>query len=152
MIIISELECVVAIKFLFVLHIYFSSHKIETATEKIVPNEPENGLDDVNAEKKKKKKRNGFSLNNGGDIQTNDVNDFEEELGAGHFEPMNEGYMGRPMMNEGVHQCPMLEAMEKRCRGVDLLSGDIHQELLPICGIHQLCYLCVSFAIIINRI
>jgi len=32
--------------------------------------------------------------------------------------------------------------MEKRCRGVDLLSGDMQQELLPVCGIHQICYLC----------
>lgn len=73
----------------------------------------------------------------------NDINDFEEEVGAGHFEPMNEGYMsGRE--NTGPNQCPLLDAMEKRCRGIDLLSGDINQELLPVCGIHQMCYLCVS--------
>lgn len=41
-------------------------------------------------------------------------------------------------------ECPLLNAMEKRCRGVDMLSGDMHQELLPICAVHQLCYLCVS--------
>lgn len=34
--------------------------------------------------------------------------------------------------------------MAERCRGVDLLSGDLNQELLPLCGVHQLCYLCVS--------
>lgn len=45
---------------------------------------------------------------------------------------------------ETPSECPLLDAMETRCRGVDLLSGDIHQELLPVCGVHQLCYLCVS--------
>lgn len=42
------------------------------------------------------------------------------------------------------NECPLLVAIEKRCRGVDAISGDIHQELLPVCAAHQLCYLCVS--------
>lgn len=46
---------------------------------------------------------------------------------------------------DGPNDCPLLDSIEKRCRNVDLLSGDIHQELLPICAVHQLCYLCVSF-------
>lgn len=46
-----------------------------------------------------------------------------------------------------VFECPLLNAMERRCRGVDILSGDIHQELLPVCAAHQLCYLCVSIDI-----
>lgn len=41
-------------------------------------------------------------------------------------------------------ECPILDTLEKRCRGVDVLSGDVHQNLLPACGVHQLCYLCVS--------
>lgn len=79
-------------------------------------------------------------------MASNDLNDFEEELGAGHFiEPMSEGYMGGPAgYVDNSNQCPILGAIEKRCRSVDLLSGDIHQELLPICGVHQLCYICVS--------
>lgn len=44
-----------------------------------------------------------------------------------------------------TNECPLLDALERRCRGVDVLSGDIYQELLPACGAHQLCYLCVSF-------
>lgn len=39
---------------------------------------------------------------------------------------------------------PLDQAMAERCRGVDLLSGDLNQELLPLCGVHQICYLCVS--------
>lgn len=77
----------------------------------------------------------------------NELNDFDEEVGAGHFEPMSEGYMGG-RDNVGPNQCPLLDAMEKRCRGIDLLSGDINQVLLPVCGIHQMCYLCVSISII----
>lgn len=37
--------------------------------------------------------------------------------------------------------------MAQRCRSVDMLSGDLNQELLPLCGVHQLCYLCVSASI-----
>lgn len=40
--------------------------------------------------------------------------------------------------------CPLLDSIEKRCRGIDILTGDIQQNLLQTCGIHQLCYLCVS--------
>lgn len=43
-----------------------------------------------------------------------------------------------------TNECPLLDALERRCRGVDVLSGDIYQDLLPACGAHQLCYLCVS--------
>lgn len=123
------------------LNIAFFSHKIESSTNKAALNEPENGLDE-NSDDKKKKKKSVFP-----EVPSNDVNDFEEELGAGHFiEPMSEGYMGGPVPGyiDNAHECPILNAIEKRCRGVDLLSGDIHQELLPICGVHQLCYICVS--------
>lgn len=47
-----------------------------------------------------------------------------------------------------LSECPLLGAMETRCRGIDLLSGDLHQELLSVCGVHQLCYLCVSICYI----
>lgn len=102
---------------------------------------PENGLEDDDKKKKKKKS----------EIPANDVNDFEDEIGAGHFvEPMNEGYMGGHPNMAGPNHCLILESIEKRCRGVDLLSGDIYQELLPICSGHQLCYICVS-AILIKQ-
>lgn len=48
-------------------------------------------------------------------------------------------------------ECPLLDAMEKRCRAVNLLSGDIRQQFLPQCGIHQLCYLCVSYKFEIRK-
>lgn len=41
-------------------------------------------------------------------------------------------------------ECPLLTALEKRCRGVAVLSGDLDQELLSLCAVHQFCYLCVS--------
>ena len=49
------------------------------------------------------------------------------------------------MEGSETDECPVLDAIERRCRGIDLLSGDLHQNLFKICGIHQLCYLCVSF-------
>lgn len=53
---------------------------------------------------------------------------------------MSESLMGGMPQND----CPLLDAMERRCRGIDILSGDLHQNLLETCGVHQLCYLCVS--------
>lgn len=72
-------------------------------------------------DKKKKKKRNG-------------IDDLLEENAAAEFEAAS--------LND---QCMILDNLEKRCKGVDALSGDLHQDLLPACGVHQLCYLCVSF-------
>lgn len=56
--------------------------------------------------------------------------------------PMSEGDMGRH--NDNEEECPLLDTIERRCRGIDILSGDLHQDLLQFCGIHQLCYMCVS--------
>lgn len=53
---------------------------------------------------------------------------------------MSEGYMGGRMSSE----CPVLDSIEKKCRGIDIMSGDSHLNLLEACGVHQLCYLCVS--------
>lgn len=55
--------------------------------------------------------------------------------------PMSEGYMGG---RNAVDECPLLDSIEKKCRGIDIMSGDSHQNLLEACGAHQLCYLCVS--------
>lgn len=59
---------------------------------------------------------------------------------------MSEVYMGGKSSNE----CPLLDGIEKKCRGIDIMSGDSRQNLLEACGAHQLCYLCVSFSRIIN--
>ncbi|XP_052757765.1 uncharacterized protein LOC113522408 [Galleria mellonella] len=92
------------------------------------------------------------SFNKGED--SND--DFESEQGAGHYlngkmeEQFSEGYMG----GSGRHRtpaistvgaagsCPVLAKIIQRCRGVDLLAGDRGQLFLPLCSLHQICYLC----------
>jgi len=72
-------------------------HHIDSATEKVVPEEPNNDLDDDDEEKKKKKKKKRNGLGDGlGE-------DFEEELGAGHFEPMTESFMGARSWAAGIN-------------------------------------------------
>uniref|UniRef100_A0A1A9WP42 Uncharacterized protein n=1 Tax=Glossina brevipalpis TaxID=37001 RepID=A0A1A9WP42_9MUSC len=74
---------------------------------------------------------------------SNDFEDLEQSLaGPRHFESLNDAYLGNKNYIWGSNQCPILEAMAERCRGVDLLSGDLNQDLLPLCGVHQICYLC----------
>lgn len=102
----------------------------------------QNSAQEVADEDKKKKKKNVLAAKPFPEY--NDIGDFEEELGAGHFEP-NEVFSSGRTNTLTPNQCPLILSMEKRCRGVDLLSGDMQQELLPVCGIHQICYLCVSF-------
>lgn len=120
---------------------------MEPSHEKVVHDVP-NSAHDVPEEDKKKKKKNVIAAKS--IPEYNDIGEFEEELGAGHFEPLNEGYMGGKTNNMPPNQCPLISAMEKRCRGVDLLSGDMQQDLLPVCGIHQICYLCVSLQFLKN--
>lgn len=96
--------------------------------------------EDEEKKKKKQKKRNGYQRY---PEIPNDVSDFEEELGAGHYEPLNDAYLGNKNYVPGSsNQCPLIDSMAQRCRDVDILSGDLNQELLPICGVHQICYLC----------
>lgn len=112
-------------------------HSVDSAAENKIVNEVvNNSFDEANDDKKKKKnsmrplpemdRRPSQSR-----FETN-YNGLENEL------PAMESYQ-----QEGISECPLLDAMETRCRGIDLLSGDMHQELLPVCGVHQLCYLCV---------
>ncbi len=105
---------------------FFFSHEIESPEKKVPVDSPDNDLDD---EEKKKKKRS----------EKKRVEPEQEE-----GPPMSEGYMGG---NQDEKECPLLDAMERRCRGIDILSGDLHQDLLQACGIHQLCYLCVNIFI-----
>lgn len=109
---------------------------MDSVTEKVASEVVNNSFDDSNDDKKKKKsgmrplarmdKRPSNSR-----VEPN-YNGIQYEL------PALEGYQ-----QEELSECPLLDAMETRCRGIDLLSGDMHQELLPVCGVHQLCYLCV---------
>ncbi|KAI5645025.1 hypothetical protein NE865_02999 [Phthorimaea operculella] len=99
------------------------------------------------------------------DIMNNDIpafrpldknDDFEEEQGAGHYlngkneQQYSEGYMGgsgrhrSPIVATGgaAGSCPVLAKIIQRCRGVDVLAGDRGQLFLPLCSLHQICYLC----------
>uniref|UniRef100_A0A6B2E8S2 Putative calponin similarity domain-containing protein n=1 Tax=Phlebotomus kandelakii TaxID=1109342 RepID=A0A6B2E8S2_9DIPT len=116
-------------------------HKIESATEKVTPEEPDNGLEKEDVDKRKKKRTNIHHLERYPVREVeNDLGEFEEELGAGHFDPVGDSFnLGG---GRSFTQCPLLDAIERRCRGVDLLSGDLQQELLAVCEIHQLCYIC----------
>lgn len=60
------------------------------------------------------------------------------------YETLNDAYLGNKNYIIGSNQCPIIESMAERCRSVDLISGDLNQELMPLCGVHQICYLCVS--------
>ncbi|XP_038208398.1 uncharacterized protein LOC119829767 [Zerene cesonia] len=88
--------------------------------------------------------------------QRDNSEDFEDEQGAGHYingkleEQLSEGYMGgsgrhrSPVIStvSSAGACPVLAKIVQRCRGVDLLAGDRGQLFLPLCSLHQICYLC----------
>lgn len=73
-------------------------------------------------------------------------NNMDEPLGVQNpgYETLNDAYLGNKNYVIGSNQCPIIESMAERCRSVDLISGDLNQELMPLCGVHQICYLCVS--------
>ncbi|KAL9914165.1 uncharacterized protein ACN2A1_001276 isoform 1-T2 [Glossina fuscipes fuscipes] len=90
--------------------------------------------------KKKMKKNSNYSRY---PELSNDFEGPEQSLaGPRRLEPLNDAYLGNKNYIWGSNQCPIIEAIAERCRGVDLLSGDLNQELLPLCGVHQICYLC----------
>ncbi|XP_040153285.1 uncharacterized protein LOC120894632 [Anopheles arabiensis] len=101
-----------------------SQHSME-GNEKVAHEEVENNLGDVEGDSKKKKR----------------TQKRYQEVFRGPEEPEMEDDYSRGLVVEST-ECPLLDAFERRCRGVDVLSGDIYQELLPACGAHQLCYLC----------
>lgn len=53
---------------------------------------------------------------------------------------------------ERTAYCPLIESAEKRCRKVEIMNGDVYGELLQPCGVHQICYLCVSFEYMFTKI
>lgn len=81
---------------------------------------------DAAVDKKRKKKRNEL---------TNFISENE---------PMSEEMMGGGGAYD-ASSCPILDSIERKCRGIDMMNGDFHQNLLDTCGAHQLCYLCVSW-------
>ncbi|EDV36328.1 uncharacterized protein Dana_GF12017, isoform B [Drosophila ananassae] len=86
-----------------------------------------------------KKKRSGYLRY---PEQPNTMDESALSLGSVPYETQNDAYLGNKNYIIGSNQCPIIESMAERCRGVDLISGDINQELLPLCGVHQICYLC----------
>nr|XP_014091091.1 glutamic acid-rich protein isoform X2 [Bactrocera oleae] len=72
----------------------------------------------------------------------NNFSDNDKDVGVGLYETLNDAYLGNKNYVIGSNQCPLIEAMAERCSGVEFLSGDTNQDLLPICGVHQICYLC----------
>ncbi|XP_053962238.1 uncharacterized protein LOC128865875 isoform X1 [Anastrepha ludens] len=98
-----------------------------------------NGKEEFEQVKKHKKKRNGYLRY---PELPNEFRNVDEDIETGRYESLNDAYLGNKNYIIGSHQCPLIESIIERCRGVDLLSGDINQEFLPICGEHQICYLC----------
>lgn len=119
-------------KLLF-LYNFINSHEIESPLKKVDISEKHHEFKAEEEDKKKKRTQKKSAL-------TNDIDDDDETAVAAR--PMSEGYMGGRVFEE--ENCPLIDAIEKRCRGIDLLSGDSHHNLLEACGAHQLCYLCVS--------
>lgn len=113
-----------------------------------VGNSHEGGDDD---KKKKKKKRNG-SLAFDGDDELDESISFPrrpyslavQKIHPHRFDQRERDY------DDLLNECPVLDAIDKRCQNVDLISGGgsignrFSDALLPACGVHQFCYLCVS--------
>lgn len=116
----------------------------------------ENGHED-NDKKKKKKKRNNLLPFGDDDIEDNAELD---EVFSGARRPYGSLQKIHPNRFEErererdyddlLNECPVLDAIDKRCQNVDMISnagganGQITDALLPACGVHQFCYLCVS--------
>jgi len=69
-------------------------------------------------------------------------NTMEEalSLSSAPYETLNDAYLGNKNYIVGSNQCPIIESMAERCRGVDLISGDINQELLPCLKIARISF------------
>jgi hypothetical protein len=93
-------------------------HEIDEMVKKIPQDLPENDLKDDDDKKKKRKEK-----------KRNEI-----------VEPLSESLMGGPKASDD--KCAVLDAVERRCRGIDILTGDMNQYFLQSCGYHQLCYLC----------
>lgn len=83
-------------------------------------------------DKRRKKKRNG-----GGDAFATFPFDGDRFASRGH------------LADDLLDECPVFDAIDKRCQHVDIISGGgipsgFGAAILPACGMHQFCYLCVS--------
>ncbi|XP_030388306.1 myb-like protein X isoform X2 [Scaptodrosophila lebanonensis] len=115
---------------------YWTSKKRLSVKKDQADDNEESVSKNSDADVKKMKKRGGYLR------YPEQPNTMEDALTNSPFEPLNDAYLGNKNYIIGSNQCPMIESMAERCRGVDLISGDLNQELLPLCGVHQICYLC----------
>ncbi|XP_004535824.1 uncharacterized protein LOC101456487 [Ceratitis capitata] len=99
------------------------------------------GNDALDKVKKSEKTRNGFPRYS---ELPNEFGDVDDGNFVAPYETLNDAYLGNKNYIIGSNQCPLIEMIAERCREVVTLSGDVQQELLPICGVHQICYLCGS--------
>ncbi|XP_011196774.1 nucleolin isoform X2 [Zeugodacus cucurbitae] len=89
--------------------------------------------------KKRKKKLNSYVRY---PELPNNFKEADEDVSVGLYETLNDAYLGNKNYIIGSNQCPLIKSMVERCSGVEFLSVDTNQELLPICGVYQICYLC----------
>lgn len=141
--------------------LHFLSHTIDSAAEgdekKVSDTDSasNNGFEEsptsTEDDKKKKKKRNDskslFALSD----DTND-DEYPSEFPHGQYDAPQRNYDSNHFRNteNSLSECPILDAIDKRCESVDLLGGGGRRNiferdsLLPACSMHQFCYLCVS--------
>ncbi|XP_069673840.1 uncharacterized protein [Periplaneta americana] len=116
---------------------------------------PENRQADATDEKKKKrvavKKEKAEDKKDEDKKKRGDDRNDESEEDEGEFldgpvvvQPLSEGDMGRRVtdMDTEDDECPVLEEILDTCRSADNLVGDHGQFFLPLCSLHQICYLC----------
>ncbi|PNF33138.1 hypothetical protein B7P43_G14517 [Cryptotermes secundus] len=58
------------------------------------------------------------------------------------MQPLSEGDMGRHFVDNVNEECPVLDAILNTCQTTENLVGDRGQLFLPLCSLHQICYLC----------
>lgn len=84
----------------------------------------------------KKKRRDGQT-----EESDEDVGQFLD--GPVVMQPLSEGDMGRHLVdNDDEGECPMLDEILNTCQTTENLIGDRGQLFLPLCSLHQICYLC----------
>lgn len=145
-------------------HTIDSAASTDNHQNKVTPNLKDNrfeepplhlGNSNENDEDKKKKKRNGSlrfdddddELDESINIRRRPYGLTRQNINPNRFDQRERDY------DELLSECPILDAIDKRCQNVDLISGggsvgnQFANALLPACGVHQFCYLCVSIAV-----
>ncbi|XP_075210430.1 uncharacterized protein LOC142317765 [Lycorma delicatula] len=67
----------------------------------------------------------------------------ENDLNYSPTKPGNSiGSNNFQQQNQGDEVCPVLEDVAGRCRQISIIAGDRGDLFLPLCTLHQICYLC----------